>query len=294
MKKVIIVFLSLFVFASAYADTTTDNPLQEGQPAQDQPKTVLEKQLAEQIKASENRLSIALFKPTYILPYYYTASPDYAVYANNTPNNQTVMHNEFKAQFSFLVPLVYDMFGWRNSAIEMAYTQLNYWQVYANSQYFRETDYNPELFVQKFYQNYLFRAGVEHQSNGRGGFYERSWNRAYLTGQMSGTNWLVSVKVWTLIFPGESSDLHNPDILHYLGRDQIVLSRKWGNTTVSVEAQNIESGFTRGFIEPTVSYQFSKHVSLYGQVFSGYGQSLIEYNHRTNSAGVGIAFNNWI
>ncbi|MDX2164015.1 MAG: phospholipase A [Gammaproteobacteria bacterium] len=286
MFRLLVAALCVFSVTVAYADTDTvdKNPDQ----------TVLEKQFAEQMKAAKNPLAVALFKPTYVLPYYYTNSPDYAVYTNNTPNNQQVMHNEFKAQFSLLVPLAYNVFGVKDSAIEMAYTQLSYWQVYASSQYFRENDYNPEVFAQKLYKKWLFRTGIEHQSNGRGGAYERSWNRAYFTSAYSGRDWLASLKVWTLIFPSESSDLHNPDILHYLGREQIVLSKKCGNFVYSVEAQNIESGFTRGYIEPTVSYHLTNYMSVYLQGFSGYGQSLIEYNHRTNSVGIGIAFNNWI
>ena len=286
MKVANILLITLF---GIYSNTAYANEVS----ASDQ-QTVLEKQLADQLKSSENPISISLFEPTYILPYYYTASPYYQVYANNTPDNQRVMNNEFKAQFSLLVPIAYNLFGWKNTALEMAYTQLNFWQVYASSQYFRATNYEPEVFIQKFYKNWLFRTGVEHQSNGRGGMDERSWNRAYFTTQYSGVDWLVSVKVWTLIFPGESADLHNPDILHYLGREQIVASKKWGKATFSIEAQNIESGFTRGFVEPSVSYQLTKHMAAYVQFFSGYGQSLIEYNHRTQAAGVGIAFNNWI
>lgn len=283
-KKIVMVFCAVAVTFCVYADEADSKPSE----------TVLEKQFSDQYKASQIPLSISLFKPTYVLPYYYTASPDFAVYNNNTPDNQRVMNSEFKAQFSLLIPIAYDLFGWKDSALEMAYTQLNYWQVYASSQYFRETNYEPEVFVQKLNHDWLVRAGVEHQSNGRGGTYERSWNRAYVTGQISGTNWLASLKVWALIFPAESVDLHNPDILYYLGRDQIVLSHKWGKATFSIEAQNVESGLTRGYVEPTFSYQFMKHMSLYVQFFSGYGQSLIEYNHRTQAAGIGIAFNNWI
>ena len=36
------------------------------------------------------------------------------------------------------------------------------------------------------------------------------------------------------------------------------------------------------------------HFHGYVQGFSGYGQSLIEYNHYTNSASLGIAINDWI
>jgi len=46
--------------------------------------------------------------------------------------------------------------------------------------------------------------------------------------------------------------------------------------------------------ELAYSFPLTPYVYGYVQVFSGYGQSLIEYNHRTNSAGVGLAFNNWI
>lgn len=281
-QKGLILITLLSVFSTTvYADETKQ-------------KTALEEKLAYEKKTAENPFSVGLFKPTYVLPYYYTASPDYAVYANNTPDDQRPMNAEFKAQFSLLMPIVYDLFGWKGSAFQIAYTQLNYWQVYASSQYFRETDYEPEAFVQKSYLNWLFRVGAEHQSNGRGGMYERSWNRAYVTTQYSGADWLVSLKLWTLIFASQSSDLHNPDILHYLGRDELVMSKKLGNFTLSVEAQNLESGLTRGYVEPTVSYQLTKHFALYGQFFSGYGQSLIEYNHRTQAAGIGIAFNNWI
>jgi phospholipase A1 len=283
--KTFFFLMSFFCFFSVNASAAEAQTTEE---------TVLEKQLQDQLMITENPISIGLFEPTFVLPYYYTASPYNTIYKNNTPENQTVMHNEFKAQFSLLVPLAYNLFGWKNSALEMAYTQLNYWQVYAKSQYFRETNYEPEVFVQKLYRNFLFRTGVEHQSNGRGGLYERSWNRVYFTTQYSGADWLVSLKVWELLFPSQSSDLHNPDILHYLGRDQLVLAKKCGKFTFTFEAQNLESGLTRGFINPSISYQLTKHMALYTQFFSGYGQSLIEYNHRTQAAGVGIAFNNWI
>lgn len=257
--------------------------------------SVIEEHAKEMRKIEKNTLSIALFRPTYILPYYYTASPDYAVYANSTPDNQKIMRSEFKGQLSLLVPVFTSLFQNPDWSLNIAYTQLNYWQVYAASQYFREVNYEPEIFIEDHYhRNWLLRAGFDHQSNGRGGSLERSWNRAVGSVQFAGDDWLVSLKVWELVAQAESSNIHNPDIAKFLGYDNLRFSYRLHNAILTLELQNLESGMRRGFAQATVSYPLSKHISLYGQFFSGYGQSLIEYNHRTNAAGIGIAFNDWI
>ena len=48
-----------------------------------------------------------------------------------------------------------------------------YWQFYAQSQYFRETNYEPELFLQGPINRCSgWQIGLNHQSNGRGGMLE--------------------------------------------------------------------------------------------------------------------------
>lgn len=258
-------------------------------------KSILQKRIEQRRSALKNPLSIALYNPTYVLPYYYTASPYREIYQFNTPNNQEIMKSEFKSQLSFLVPIVPKILNNENMSLNIAYTQLNFWQVYAKSQYFRETNYEPEVFFEDmFHSHWLFRTGLDHQSNGRGGDLERSWNRAYGTLQSSWENWLISLKVWGLIFKSESSDLHNPDIAHFLGHDSLLFSYRLHKATLSLQTQNIESGFKRGMVEASISYPVLKHISLYAQYYNGYGQSLIEYNHRTQGLGIGIAFNDWL
>jgi phospholipase A1 len=134
-----------------------------------------------------------------------------------------------------------------------------------------------------------------HQSNGRGGLFERSWNRGYGEAIYSGANWLFSAKAWGLIFQDESSNLHNPDIADYLGYGRLLFAIKTHKNTFSFMVRNeLESHFTRGAEQITWSFPLHGHFLGYMQMFSGYGQSLIEYNHYTNSAGFGIAFNDWI
>lgn len=256
--------------------------------------TITEKEIKTQNESFQNSDLINLYQPNYVLPFYYTASPYYQIYQGNTPNNQPLKKQEFKAQFSFLAPIIRH-FLHPNWLLAVAYTQKMYWQFYANSQYFRETNYEPEIFLQTpIHRNGLFHISINHQSNGRGGSLERSWNRLIAQYTYASENYMVQVNLWNLIFQGQSSDLHNPDIAHYLGYDRVTLSYKIDKLVASLTMSNLESGLSRGHVIASLSYPLTKAIRLYGQYFNGFGQSLIEYNHRTQAAGIGIALNDWI
>lgn len=246
-------------------------------------------------KIAKSPLAVLLYKPTYVLPAYYTAKPYQAVYQGDTPDDQRVDELEFKTQFSLKLPVIEDIFKTK-TALYVAYTQLFYWQFYANSQWFRETNYEPEFFFYRPLSRHLSaQLGVVHQSNGRGGQMERSWNRAYLDFQFSRGNWYVSTKPWLLIFKSASSDLHNPNIENYLGHGRLVISYKYHNQVFSLMSRNnLESGFSRGANEVSWSFPIFGHIKGYAQFFNGYGQSLIEYDHYTYGGGIGIAINDWV
>ena len=240
---------------------------------------------------------ISFYKTTYLLPAYYTASPDYAVYQDNTPNNQDIKKTEVKFQFSLKVPLVTNLFN-RGIVVYAAYTQLSYWQAYANSAFFRETNYEPELFFElpihrQFYKSWFFEflnIGGVHQSNGKGGQMERSWNRIYAEGFFKNGNFVASVKPWWVT--PNSITKYNDDITHYLGHGRLLLAYNFHHQIFSAELRNnIESGFKRGTQQISWSIPLTRQLKFYIQFFQGYGQSLIEYNHRTTAGGVGISLN---
>lgn len=257
--------------------------------------TILEQEIQAQNNAENHPNIINLYKPNYVLPFYVTTNPYQAIYLNETPNHQKIKKEELKAYFSFLIPIVRHLYQDKPLSFNFAYTQLMYWQVYAKSQYFRETNYEPELFVENYFNRYVAaQIGVTHQSNGRGGYLERSWNRAYLQLKFTGSQWLVNIRGWGLLAEDQSSNLHNPRIAYYLGYENLLFSYKLGNIKTSVELQNIESGLSRGFVQATMSYPILKSISIYAQFFNGYGQSLIEYDHRTTGFGIGLLLNDWI
>jgi phospholipase A1 len=183
--------------------------------------------------------------------------------------------------------------------LSFSYTQLNYWQVYANSPYFRETNYEPQVFfTYTGLKNWLLSLGLDHQSNGRGGTgydgMERSWNRLFANISFSGEDWLVSMMPWLPIFKS-SQDMHNPNIARYLGYGRVVFAYTIKRQEFSLIVRNaVESGFHRGALQ--LSYTFPLYGKIRGMVmfFSGYGQSLIEYDHYTNAYGIGIALSDWI
>ena len=287
--------------AKSVSDKEWDKIKQDLEQATPDKKSLISQRLQQLQEIQKNPSGLAFYEPTYVLPVYdsTSVSPWYAQHPGSTPDNQKVMHTEAKAQLSVLFPVWTNIFHtpWN---LSISYTQLNYWQLYAKSPYFRETNYEPQAFLSYTgVKNWLFSAGFDHESNGRGGTgyngMERSWNRAFMNISFSGTNWFVSLMPWVLVFKSSSSNLHNPNIAHYLGYGRTVMAYKLYRQELSFMFRNVlESGFSRGAFELT--YTFPLYGKLKGMVtfFSGYGQSLIEYDHYTNAYGLGIALSDWM
>lgn len=255
--------------------------------------SALDKRIRSERKLEHNHWGISFDEPNYILPFYYTGIPKQDI--GDTPQNQSIKNEEFKAQLSFKFPIWPEIYG-STWSLGASYTQLSYWQVYDTSQFFRETNYEPAIYISDHYlPNWLATTGIVHESNGRGGTYERSWNRIYGELTFSGKSWMVSVKPWVLIFQKDSSDLHNRNIAKYLGYERIVIAYKYHRQVWSMMLRNsIESGFQRVGLECNYSFPIYGALNGYVQFFHGYGQSLIEYDHNTNSGGIGVALSNWI
>lgn len=268
----------------------------------DDEKSPVEERANKEKKIPPNSFAITFYKPTYVLPYYFTFSPYTSVYQGNTPEGEQIKNNELKFQISFKVP------AWRNilrngTTLYLAYTQLSYWQAYNHTAFFRETNFEPEIFlaneinlrlIKNMHINFL-NVGAVHQSNGMGGFQERSWNRIYLEAISSYENLMVSIKPWVIIKDAPTRR-YNPNIGSYLGYGEITVAYKFPcRNVVSLQFHSVfEHGGKHATGELTWSFPVTPFLNLYLDVFSGYGQSLIEYDHRTNSAGIGIALSNWI
>ena len=296
-----LIYLTFFLLTITWHNSSYGAaPLQRGQRSNQQQlltkkSTDVSKRTGTQLNSDRSHFyTLIAYKPTYIFPFYYTATPYDAIYKNNTPRNQKLKKTEIKGQFSFQVPLISHFFSKKNS-LNFAYTQVSFWQAYNKSPFFRESNYAPELFLRSIINaKFTSKLGVIHQSNGRGTIYQRSWDRVYGETIFSGQSWMVSLEPWLRINESKASD-HNPDIQDYLGNGRILLVLKIGSNTLSLMTRNnMQSHFKRGAEKFTWSFPLNKHVRGVVEVFSGYGHSLIEYNHYTNTFAFGISFSDWM
>lgn len=185
----------------------------------------------------------------------------------------------------------------RRWGVWAAYTQQNQWQVYNGdvSRPFRETNYMPEVFVSYrpgvdlgggFKWN-LLNVGYNHQSNGRSDVLSRSWDRIIATFGFERDNFALLAKAW---HPFNYKE-HNPNIIDYYGYGNLTGIYKWRDNSFSLMARgNLSKG--KGAAELTwMSPRLLGHLRVYVQGFTGYGESLIDYNWNQSTIGFGIALN---
>jgi phospholipase A1 len=180
-----------------------------------------------------------------------------------------------------------------------AYTQQNQWQVYAGdiSSPFRETNYMPELFGSYRpgvelggWQWNLLNFGFNHQSNGRADPISRSWDRLFVEGGFERENLALIVRAWTRVRPGDYED-DNPDITDYLGYGQVTaLYRRGENTFTLLGRGNLATGKGAAQFSWT-SQPVLGPMRVYFQLFSGYGESLIDYDWNQTTVGLGVTLN---
>ena len=89
--------------------------------------------------------------------------------------------------------------------------------------------------------------------------------------------------------------VRNP--LDYVGRAELlVVHRKKNSHQISTQIRHsLKTGErSRGSINLDWSYPCFDRLRCFAQVFHGYGESLIDYNHFVNRIGIGIALTDWL
>ncbi len=248
--------------------------------------------------------NIRAHEPIYVLPAFWTSDKNSRPDSPN-PNNTVAVDDahrltsmESKFQLSLKTKAMENLWG-NNGDVWLGYTQSSRWQVYNEdeSRPFRETNYEPEASV-IFRTNYdllglngrLLGLTFNHQSNGRSDPVSRSWNRIMLNIGLERDNFAIMLRPWYRISEDRADD-NNPDIENYIGRGDLNAFYRWNEHQFNLMLRHSLKGGDDSHGAARLDWTFPIKGKLRGQVqlFEGYGESLIDYNHRATYIGVGLS-----
>lgn len=189
------------------------------------------------------------------------------------------------------------------SRLHLGYTQTAFWDLSSESRPFTDIIFQPALFYQYQLENPAFipaashfgiLTGIQHQSNGKDGSESRSLNFAYIEPNATfsiGQNMELNLRARVWAYLGDLSD--NPDIRDFRGN--ALISAGIGNLDGWMLMSELRGnpGTGKGSLQFDLSYPLnrilSRDIYFFGQLYSGYGESLIGYNRKDTSLRFGIA-----
>ncbi|MEX5748238.1 phospholipase A [Massilia sp. X63] len=246
----------------------------------------------------KHRRGVFVFRPHH--PNYLIAA--HAYQPNETPYrpfrrvgySADLSHAELQYQLGFKMKAVETAFELPVD-VWFGYTQNSFWQA-GNSKAsspFRETNYQPEvMLVTPLHTSILganlkfLNLGLNHQSNGQASTLSRSWNRIYAQVGLERGRLSMTARVWKrLNEPAEDDD--NPDIVDYMGRAELAGTyRVDGHEFSALLRHNFSTH--KGATQLGWAFPLAGPLKGYVHWFSGYGQSLIDYNYFQRSIGAGV------
>ena len=253
-------------------------------------------------------LTVREHNPMYLMPVWYNSSPNYAP---SSPTRGAASQERFsdqkrietKMQVSFKSKIAEDLFKSR-ADLWFGYTQKSDWQIYnqgRKSAPFRNTDYEPEIFITQPVKADLpfggklrmIGAGFLHTSNGQSRPESRSWNRVYTMAGMEWGRLTLVPRLWLPVFDKSNDDNDNPDIKDYMGYGDLKVQYRLDDkkNIYSVWRYNPKTG--HGAVEAAYTFPLKGRLKGVVRGFHGYGESLIDYNHKQNGIGIGLMFNDW-
>lgn len=219
-------------------------------------------------------------------------------------SGESFKNTEAEIQVSLKLKVAKNLFS-LNEKYYLSYTHHAFWQIYTQSAPFRESLYNPEAFVvfpisdkQSILHMRSLKFAIAHMSNGQpntegnpiyNGFnLSKSINYIYTTLRLQ-HNTLISDITLMTPYLGSEDLKDNPDIMKYMGYTKVKLTYFYNEHMFTFMVRgNLDS--QKGAVEGTYSYPIYKSTYLYAKVFSGYMESLTDYNHYVTKCAIGVSF----
>ena len=247
-----------------------------------------------------NTFTITPYRPLYFVFGRYSSninkSPE-SVNLDNAPESAIPYDDvETSFQLSFKTKVFHDVL-WGTADVWLAYTQEAYYQLYNQtiSRPMRELNYEPEVILnfKTDFKLFGFRArmfglSINHESNGLDLPRSRSWNRIIFHAGFERKNWQIYVRPWVYV---PRSRQNNPKIEDYVGRGELRIIRDFGKHRLTfIGKHDLNPAEGRGSARLDYTFPIANSLNGYLRIFSGYGESLIDYNHFQRTVGLGISF----
>jgi len=252
-----------------------------------------------------NTFVVRTYLPNFFLPMHYSSNLNRTPHSPTQPagaakNNYSSV--EAKLQISLRAKVVEDLIL-PGADLWAAYTQRSLWQLWdsVDSAPFRSTDYQPELIYvvpipEKFgklplgWNLRMLQLGIAHQSNGQSDPLSRSWNRITMGVGFEHGDFSLRVRDNQQIHIQGKDD--NPDLVDYIGRSEISMAWLPGASTLGLTWRTSFKSLSRGSLQFDWTYPVFANqpagLRWYVQLFNGYGETLLDYNQRQTSLGLGL------
>ncbi len=244
------------------------------------------------------------YRPVYVTAGRWSNSPNVQPYSENPayslPSKINYNNYEAKFQLSLKTKVLQNMFK-TGGDLWVGYTQKAHWQVYNAelSRPFRELNYEPEVIL-NFATHIPFLGftvrmlgvSITHQSNGKSLPLSRSWNRVIFQAGLDRKNWQIYLRPWIRL---HDEDDENPAITDYIGRAEAVIIYNAGRHQFSVIGTHTLrfDERNRGSIQANWVLPVISNLRVQLQVFDGYGETLVDYNHSQFTVGVSVSLVEW-
>ena len=243
------------------------------------------------------------YKVNYLMPYAYRET------AYKSYDSVEYKNIEAELQVSLKLGVGSNLFG-LNEKYYLSYSHKAFWQIYTESSPFRETNYNPEAFVvfpvfdkTSMFQLRSLKFAIAHNSNGQPEshnealytyHYEdpqnmsRSLNYIYAEATLQHDTLVTGFKIQARLPEAKETD-DNPNIMEYMGFTEVKLTYFLHKHVFTMVARgNIMKG--QGALETTYSYPLLNDTYVYAKIFTGYGESLIDYDNYITKFAIGFSF----
>lgn len=228
------------------------------------------------------------------IPAFTIYKDNYIITGTNFSGGKINKYNsDAKFQISLRHRLYKSMLPWK-VYLFFTYTQRSFWDIYRKSAPFTETNYNPTLGLG---HNFIKNKGIvgrvflqfEHESNGRDSIWSRSWNKISLMGLYAfNKNYTVQTKFWVPVMVAKE----NKHLASYAGIAQIAGTYSSNDRRLTGSVLLVKrSGwnFSANW-QIEIAYKFFRldNQYLFLQYYSGYGESMIDFDHFQRCLRVGI------